>query len=303
MRLLAAAALAVALGAGAPGQEATSLDGRPLFAPPIAPERRKALEENLARAAADFAKSPGDVEAILWLGRRTAYLNRFHDAIAVFSRGIALHPGDLRLYRHRGHRYITVREFDNAIVDLETAARLIEERKIPDAVEPDGEPNARNIPTSTSHFNVYYHLGLAHYLKGDFARAESAWRECMKYAAGSDDRLVAASDWLYMTLRRRGRKAEADAVLEPITPSMTVIENTAYWNRLLLYKGLKTEAELLGPRDDPVDLATYGYGVGNWHLYNGRPDRAREIFRRVVASPQWNAFGFIAAEADLARMD
>lgn len=290
------------LPATSPAPEATSAAGRPLHAPPIAADRRRALEENLARAAAEFEKNPDDVEAVIWLGRRTAYLNRFRDAISVFTRGIARHPGDIRLYRHRGHRYISVREFDKAIADLERAARLIAENGIPDQVEPDGEPNAQNVPTSTSHFNVWYHLGLAYYLQGDFANAARAFRECMTYSERSDDRLVATSDWLYMTLRRLGRNAEADSVLEPITPELKVIENASYWNRLLMYKGLKTPEELLGGKDDPVDLATYGYGVGNWYLYTGRKERAREVFERVVAGPQWNAFGFIAAEMDLARM-
>jgi hypothetical protein len=81
-----------------------------------------------------------------------------------------------------------------------------------------------------------------------------------------------------------------------------VIENHAYWNRLLMYKGEKTAADLLGPRADGVELATYGYGVGNWYLYNGQRDKARAVFEQVVAGPQWAAFGFIAAEAELARM-
>ncbi len=285
-----------------PAPEATSVSGRPLYAPPIAAERRKALEENLAHAVTDLAKRPDDVEAIIWLGRRTAYLNRFRDAINIFTRGIARHPDDIRLYRHRGHRYISVREFDKAIADLKRATRLIAEKNIPDQVEPDGDPNPQNIPTSTSHFNIWYHLGLAYYLEGDFENAARAYRECMKYSEGSDDRLVATSDWLYMTLRRLGRKAEADEVLKPITPELEIIENASYWNRLLMYKGRKTPEELLGPNDDPVDLATYGYGVGNWYLYTGRTERAREVFLRVVAGPQWNAFGYIAAEVDLARM-
>jgi tetratricopeptide (TPR) repeat protein len=180
--------------------------------------------------------------------------------------------------------------------------RLIAEKNIPDQVEPDGDPNPQNVPTSTSHFNVYYHLGLAHYLKGEFEPALAAYRECLKYSQGSDDRLVATSDWLYMTLRRLGRAEEAARVLQPITKDLKVIENHSYWHRLLLYKGEKTAEELLGPRDDGVELATYGYGVGNWYLYNGQREKALEVFRRVVAGPQWAAFGFIAAEAELARM-
>lgn len=284
------------------GADAVSLSGKALPILPIAADRRPVLEANLARAAAEFAARTDDADAIIWLGRRAAYLSCFREAIAIFSSGIEKHPDDIRLYRHRGHRYISLREFDKAVADLEKAARLIGEKHIPDQVEPDGDPNAHNVPTSTSHFNVYYHLGLARYLKGDFEGAARAYRDCMKYSQGSDDRLVATSDWLYMTLRRLGREGEAAAVLAHITAGLQVLENKAYWNRLLMYKREKRPEELLGPKDDPVDLATYGYGVGNWHLYNGEPGRAREIFEKVVAGPQWNAFGYIGAEVELARM-
>jgi tetratricopeptide (TPR) repeat protein len=285
------------------GADAVSVTGTVLPPLAIAADRRPVLEANLARAAADFAARPDDPDSFIWLGRRAAYLNCFREAIAIFSRGIERHPEDVRLYRHRGHRYITLREFDKAIADLEKAARLIEEKHIPDAVEPDGDPNPRNVPTSTTNFNVYYHLGLARYLKGDFAGALRAYRQCLEYSQGSNDRLVATSDWLYMTLRRLGRADEAAAVLVPITAGVDVIEDEAYLNRLLMYKRQKRPEELLGPKDNAVDLATYGYGVANWHLYNGETGRAREILEKVVAGPQWNAFGYIAAEVELARMN
>jgi len=51
-----------------------------------------------------------------------------------------------------------------------------------------------------------------------------------------------------------------------------------------------------------LDDATAGYGVGNWHFYNGRTAEAEAVFRRVVAGRQWPAFGHIAAEAELKRM-
>jgi len=52
---------------------------------------------------------------------------------------------------------------------------------------------------------------------------------------------------------------------------------------------------------DALDLATLGGGLGTWHLYNGRPEQAREIFRKVVATDYWPSFGFIAAEVELAH--
>src|SRR5262249_55405774 len=106
-----------------------------------------------------------------------------------------------------------------------------------------------------------------------------------------------------MTLRRLGKKDEAARILEPIHAGLDVLDNTTYFNRLLLYKGLKKAEDVLDPAtDDGIQLATQGYGVANWYLYNGQPAKAKQLFERVVSGAQWPAFGFIAAEAELARM-
>jgi tetratricopeptide (TPR) repeat protein len=304
--LVVAGLVVVLAHAGAAGSqarpEATSLLGRPLVAPPPPAERRAALEENLAKARAAYEKDPNDADAAIWMGRRLAYLGRYRDAIAAFSDGITKHPDDARLYRHRGHRYITVREFDRAIADLARAASLVAGRA--DEVEPDGQPNARNIPTSTLNANIFYHLGLAHYLQGTFAAALDAYRECLRFSK-NPDMLAATSHWLYMTLRRLDRPGDARAVLEPITRDMQIIENGSYHRLLMLYKGgEKADALLAAVAEGGLDGATIGYGVGNWHLYNGRPELAVPIFRQIVEKDagQWAAFGYIAAEAELARM-
>jgi dipeptidyl aminopeptidase/acylaminoacyl peptidase len=290
-----------AAAAAAKTPEAKGLDGRSFFAPELSADAKKRLEDSLAAATADFVKNPDDVQNIVWVGRRLAYLSRYREAIDVFSRGVTKFPADARPLRHRAHRYITTRQFDRAIVDFEKAAKLMAGK--PNEGEPDGAPGRRPSPSATLKFNIYYHLGLAYYLKGDFAKALTAYRECMKYSTDNDDSLVATSDWLYMTLRRLGQKAEADKVLEPIKEGMTVLDNAAYYQRLLMYKGLRKPEEVLGgDEQDPLQIATQGYGVGNFHLVNGDTERARAIFKRVVSGSQWAAFGFIAAEADLARM-
>lgn len=282
------------------GPEAVSLLGRPLFRPEIGAEARATLEANLAAARAAYDASPQDPETLLWLGRRLAYLGRYREAIAAFSRGVAEHPRDARFYRHRGHRYITVRELDAAVRDLEQAADLV--RGQPDEVEPDGAPNRFNIPRSTLQSNIFYHLALAHYLKGDFNRALPVWIEALG-VSDNDDMHVATADWLYMTYRRLGRHADAADVLEPIRRDMEILENDAYHRRLLMYKGMVPADSLLAVESaDPVQLATYGYGVGNWFLYNGDRARAVEVFERILDIPNWAAFGYIAAEAELARM-
>ncbi|CAN5715589.1 hypothetical protein BH23GEM1_BH23GEM1_07890 [soil metagenome] len=279
--------------------EAVSLLGERLYAPPIPPPARETYEARLAEARHAYERTPANADSIIWLGRRTAYLGRYREAIAIFSEGIARHPADARMYRHRGHRHVSVRELDNAIDDLRRAVALTAGR--PDEIEPDGIPNALNIPTSTLQSNIWYHLGLAHYFNGEFDCALSAYRQAMR-VSGNPDMLVATSHWLYMTLRRLGRPEEAEAVLAPITRDMPVIENDAYHRLLLLYKGELPPDSLAPSGTDPLNDASTGYGLGNWHLYNGRSDEAVRVFRRVLSGGNWPAFGYIAAEAELARI-
>jgi tetratricopeptide (TPR) repeat protein len=279
--------------------EAMSLLGTPLSRPVLPEETRRKYEGALAEARQRHDANPGDADAIIWLGRRTAYLGRYRDAIDIYTRGMQQHPNDARLYRHRGHRYITIRELDRAIADLGLAAALVGGRE--DEIEPDGLPNARNTPTSTLQSNICYHLGLAHYLKGDFERALHAYRACMDVSK-NPDMLVATSHWLYMTLRRLGRDAEAARVLDPIRADLDVIENGAYHRLLLMYKGeLPVDSLLAASSSAALDDVTTAYGVGNWYLYTGDSARATEIFRRIVATGNWAAFGAIAAEAEVAR--
>jgi hypothetical protein len=67
-----------------PGAEAWSLFGEPLFAPPLDPDTLRDREKRLAEARARSESAPGDPEAVIWLGRRTGYLGRYREAIAIF---------------------------------------------------------------------------------------------------------------------------------------------------------------------------------------------------------------------------
>ena len=280
--------------------EATSLLGKPLIPAPIAAETRKTLEDNLKKAEIEHGKNPDDPDATIWLGRRLAYLGRYRDAIETYSEGIEKHPDDARMYRHRGHRYLTVREIAKAIADFTRAAQLVAGK--PDQIEPDGQPNARNIPTSTLQSNIHYHLGLAHYLAGDYAKAADAYAKCMTVAK-NPDMLVATTYWAYLTAARQGKSAEAAKLLQPITADMAIIENTSYHRLLRVFKGELTPESVLAPDAAGLDTVTTKYGLAAWHLAHGRHDQARALLRDIVdgVPQQWPAFGYIAAEADLSR--
>ncbi len=275
------------------------LDRKP---PPISSEAKRDMEAKLGEARERYRADPDDPEAAIWVGRRLAYLGRFREAIAFYTDAIKKFPREARLYRHRGHRYLTTRQFALAIKDLTTAARLTKDK--PDELEPDGQPNARNVPTSTLQFNIWYHLGLAYYLTGSNAKALAAYRECLK-VSNSPDRLVATSHWLYMTLRRMNRTQEAATVLAPIGPQMEIIENTGYYRLLLMYKGAisaeSLQAEDLKEASSPGSYSIL-YGLGNWYLYNGNRTEAIRVFRQMLSGNQWTSFGYIAAEADMKRL-
>jgi tetratricopeptide (TPR) repeat protein len=300
--LLAAVLVLVTAGFGAHAQTAesgvTSLLGRPLAPMALEPDSAAKMNAELAHAVAAWEVDRSDADALIWMGRRTAYLGRYREAIAIFTDGIARHPADARIYRHRGHRYLTVREIDRAIADLEKAAGLIAGQ--PDAIEPDGLPNARNIPTGTLHSNIYYHLALGYYLKGDFSRAAGTWARA-RDAVGNVDNLVAASHWLYLSLRRAGKAAEAAAVLMPITADLDVIENGEYHQLLLMYKGERSPDALLANAGADSGGSAVRYGVSAWYLVTGRDQEAGSLWAEILEGPDWPSFGYLAAEAEVAR--
>lgn len=280
----------------------TGLDGTPYFEPERSATAQARLDSNLNVARKNFEADPSE-ENYIWVARREGYLYHYNEAIKILSEGLEKYPNSYKLFRHRGHRYISIREFNKAIADLQMAASLMPRQPL--EIEPDGQPNKLNKPLSNVQFNVWYHLGLAHYLKGDFESAEKAYLQCLD-ASDNDDLITATADWLYMTYRRMNKPEEAAKVLELIREDMNIVENDSYYLRLQMYKGMLPPDDLLkvSSSNEDVDLAlaTQGYGVGNWYLCEGDTTRAIEIFKQVTAGKHFAAFGFIAAEADLQRV-
>ncbi|MBN1221724.1 MAG: hypothetical protein JXB23_00650 [Candidatus Aminicenantes bacterium] len=274
--------------------QAISLKGAPLYA--SVPDAR--VMEKYEEAKKTYTADPDNADNIIWYGRWAAYTGDYRQAVLIFTEGIRKFPGDARFYRHRGHRYISIREFDRAIEDFEAAAVLIEGAK--DMVEADGQPNAMNIPVSTLHTNIWYHLGLAYYLKHDLENALRIYNEGVT-ACTNDDMLVAMTHWLYMTLRLLDKEEQAVQALDPIHEEMNVIENMVYHRLCLFYKKVLTLEELPDKEDTDIMSDAMAYGVGNWHFYNGLRNEAREIFERICDNKVWASFGFIAAEAALNR--
>ena len=246
-----------------------------------------------------LALSPDDVDLIIAAGRVRRNFWQYRQAMALYTQAMELAPGDWRPHRYRGHRHISVREFDKAIVDLEAARER-----------------------APLNWDVTYHLGLAYFLSARFDDAANEYLRCLnlvddesaRAAQGEDFRscsqnaednesLVAMTEWAVRALRRSGRHDEARALLESISPDLPIEENVAYYHDLLFYKGLKTADELLSPGENgPYRLETVGFGVANWLLVEGDTTRAWEIIEEISRHPWWPGFGRIAAEVELARL-
>ena len=231
----------------------------------------------VARAETALAADPKNVQRIIDLGVAQSGARQFREAIQTFTRGLAIAPNDPMLYRWRGHRYLSVRELDRAKADLEKGFAL-----------------------DSTNYGILYHLGIVRYIRGDFAGAAAMFQRAQPRAPDAGE-LAGSTDWLWMSLMRAGRKADAEAMLARRPDSLVV--NNAYARRLKLYRGEIGPDAVFTPADTAdVQVATLSYGLGNWYLVRGDTARAKTLFQRSVQSGGWPGFGFMVSEAELRRL-
>jgi tetratricopeptide (TPR) repeat protein len=231
----------------------------------------------IARAESALAADPRNVQRIIQLGVAQSGARQFREAIETFTRGLAIEPNNAMLYRWRGHRYLSVREFDRAESDLTRGFRL-----------------------DSTNYGILYHLGVLRYARGDFAGAADAFVRAQRHAPDAPE-LAGSTDWLWMSLMRAGRAADARAMLAQRPDSLPVAN--AYARRLQLYRGEIGPDSVFTPADTAdVQAATLSYGLGNWYLVRGDTARAREWFERSIRTGGWPAFAFIISEAELRRL-
>jgi tetratricopeptide (TPR) repeat protein len=261
--------------------EIISLLGIPYYAEPAEKEALEKLQKELTEAEEALLAAPDDPENKVMVGRRLAYLWRYHESIASYSLSLADHPDFAPLYRHRGHRYISIRRFGAASRDLAHASQL--------------QPND---------FDILYHLGLALWLQGDYQGAKKAYEAYLPLCE-NDDQRVPLSYWLYSTLRRLDLNAEAAEILDGLGDDLDIKEDSVYYfNILRLFRGELTEADIFElMKENDLAAGTIGYGLGLWHLFADRKEEANQSFQSVLKGKYWPAFGFIAAEVEIARLE
>jgi tetratricopeptide (TPR) repeat protein len=261
-------------------------------APPPASSATKALAEGTEylknsdneKALAAFERAvaldPRNADSHLQKCRALAALRRHEDAISACTESLRLKPNNTEALRDRGHYYLNLGKTNLGMADLKKAESLKKDDR-----------------------GIYYHLGMAYYLKGDFANAAKAYQGCL--ANSTDDATkVECSAWLYPSLRRAGREADAKKLLDGIQITSLPGHPGNYLDRLLLFKGIKTEDEVAKTMSAEGGLSesTVGYTIGLWHLLSSRQARAREYFEKAIASKYTVAWGYRASEAELKRL-
>jgi tetratricopeptide (TPR) repeat protein len=239
-----------------------------------------ANEKVLAAFDRAIALDPEKADGHIGRGRTLARLRKYDDAFSAYGTALKLDPNNPMILRYRGHNYINVKRIDDALVDLTKAESMKKDDN-----------------------GIYYHLALAHYLKGNYAEAAKAYEGCVRTAPATDEGPVACRAWQYLALRRAGRADDAAKVLETAKPDLKLTESAAYLDRLLLFKGVKTEQEVAKRMEEgPLQVSTVAYGIGMWHLLNDRAAQAKDYFTKATSTDAWNSFGAVASDVELKRM-
>src|SRR3954453_4174093 len=94
----------------------------------------------IARAESALAADPRNVDKLIALGVAQSGVRQYREAIETFTRGLKIPPGNALLYRWRGHRYLSTRQFDRALDDLTRGAKL-----------------------DSTIYGIWYHLGIVRF--------------------------------------------------------------------------------------------------------------------------------------------
>jgi tetratricopeptide (TPR) repeat protein len=207
-----------------------------------------------------------------------ARLQRHAEGIESCSKALQLRPDDAATLIDRGHYHINLRQLDPALADLTRAETM-----------------------KKDDYGLFYHLALARYINGEFAKAADVYEQCVRTAQSPDNRMSCQA-WQYLALVRAGRRADAQRLLDGFSPDPQQTPN-AYVERLLLFKGTRTEEQVATlMQKDALQLPTVAYSIGIWHLLNGRDRQAREYFQKALTPPaQPTAFGAVASHFELQR--
>jgi tetratricopeptide (TPR) repeat protein len=226
--IAAAITLGPALDAGQTGVQSVQ------YRSPEGVEYRSLPETDAVKSArAALEANPRNMTRIIDLGVAQSGARQFREAIATFTQGLEIEPNNALLLRWRGHRYLSVREFDRAFADLTRGGTI------------DSEI-----------YGIWYHLGVVQYLRGDFAEAAASFAKAQPIAPDAGE-LAGSTDWLWMSLSRAGRGAEAKAMLASSASVFRMVLGLANQRTYLLGQSHKrcTDRRICYSCGSPIETA------------------------------------------------
>ena len=213
------------------------------------------------------------------LANRENYLAAIED----YSALLVLEPFNPLLYRNRGHRYLSISQFQKAAADLEMGTRL-----------------------DPGYWKNWNYLGMIYYFLGQFERAITYYERAMAVTGVHSVYYVAMVNWKYLCLCHLGKKDtdEAKALIAQITPETTpAIDN--YKQLILMNNGTISAQEIEDklPDFDDIDFSTYSCGLAMHYYFHGQERRGKEMLAKTLETAKaWYALGYMGCQAENARL-
>ena len=207
----------------------------------------------------------------------------YDKALRIYSGMLVEDPGNPLLYRHRGHRYLSIERYEEAAADISIATKL--------------EPN---------YWKNWNYMGMINYYLGNYERALTYYDKALEVAGMNSLVSSAMINWEYLCLKHLGRDDDAMKVLKSF-PADLEKSLFAYKDLILMNRGLLTRSEVekkYNDNDSNVYRSTYEYGIAMSYYYEGNVAKAKEILMDMRAKKKdiWFTLGYIAADCELDRI-
>ena len=212
-------------------------------------------------------------DELMALGKALCYELRYHEAIEVYSRAIALEPNHITAIRQRAARYITTLQPEKAIQDFLRCREL-----------------------GGDEMDIAYRLGICYYLDGNYAAAMEELTRCLPLC--DDEMGIAAIFWHTLSAWRANRIPML--LYRSYREDMQVGHHTAYAFAMdLAAERISVPQALNALRNQPDDLeySIMAYGVAEFMEHNGM-DSAQLREMLLARDSFWISYCYVAAWKD-----
>lgn len=237
------------------------------------------LSDVVLEAKAYAESNTHDPEAWIKYGRALRRQAMHRQSIEAYSVGLSYHPFYPLLYRHKGHAYINIGEYDMSASMFEISLRL-----------------------DPTNWDCWYHQGVAYYLGERYELAIPKFLKALEIGQDNFDDVVACKDWLWLCYTHLGRMAEAKAMVADVPTGRETTYSDGYYHRVLVYAGKLDADEVVAKANDSDAhmYATACYGLSWYYQVHGEKEKAHAILKQIMdnTNEAWGGFAEHAGRRD-----